>query len=75
MGAFCRYGVRGQVGTGEIGVAGKGGARLAVDEEAHLGDAGQVGMEGGDDGLDGEDFGFNAGRMAGGKAAGQVDHG
>ncbi len=56
-------------------MAGEGGALLAVDEEADLGDAGQVGVEGGADGEDGERFGLKAGGVAGGKGAGEVDDG
>jgi hypothetical protein len=56
-------------------VAGEGRAGLAVDEETNLGDAGQVGAEGGADGEDGEGLGFEAGGMAGGEGAGEIDDG
>ena len=75
MGSFGGRGVGGEVGAGEVGVAGEGGAGLAVDEEADLGDAGKVGVEGGADGEDGEGFGFKAGGVAGGEGAGEVDDG
>ena len=68
-------GVGGEVGAGEVGVAGEGGARLAVDEEADLGDAGQIGVQRGADGEHGEGLGFKARGVAGGKGAGEVDDG
>ncbi len=37
-------GVGGQVGAGQVGVAGERGARLAVDQEANLSHLGQVGV-------------------------------
>ena len=68
MDALLRWhGVGGQVGAGQVGMAGEGGAWLAVDQEADLGDAGQVGVERGADGEHGEGFGFKAGGMAGGE--------
>jgi hypothetical protein len=48
---------------------------LAVDEEADLGDAGQVGVEGAADGEYGEVFSFQAGGVGGDEAAGEVDDG
>ena len=59
----------------EVGVAGERGAGLAVYEEADLGDAGEVGVEGFADGEHGEGLGFNAGGMGGGKGGGEVDDG
>ena len=73
--SFGRCGFGGQVGAGEVGVAGEGGALLAVDEEADLGDVGKVGVDGRADGEDGEGFGFEAGGVAGGEGAGEVDDG
>ena len=69
------HGVGGQIGAGQVGVAGEGGALLAVDQEAHLGDAGQVGVQGAADGEHGERFGLDAGGVAGGESAGEVDDG
>ena len=58
MGTFGGHGVGGEVGAGEVGVSGEGGAGLAVDQETDLGDAGQIGVERGADGEHGEGFGF-----------------
>lgn len=64
-----------QVGSGEISMAGEGGAGLAVDEEANLRDGGDVGVEGLDDGEQGESFGLDAGGLGLGKGSVEVDHG
>ena len=66
-------GIGGQVGAGQVGVAGEGGALLAVHQKAHLGDVGKVGVQGAADGEHGEGFRLDAGRMAGGEAAGEVE--
>ena len=68
-------GVAGGVGAEEIGVAGEGFAGLAVDEEANLFDLGEVGVEGSDDGLEGEGFDFDAGGMGVGEGGAEVDDG
>lgn len=44
-------------------MTGEGGAGLAVDEEAYLGDGGDVGVEGLDDGEKSEGFRFDAGGL------------
>ena len=49
-------GVYGRVGAEEVGVAGEGVVGMAVDEEADAGDVGEGGVEGADDGLEGEGF-------------------
>ena len=67
--------VCGEVGAGQVGVTGEGGAGLAVDEETDLCDAGQIGVERGADGEDGEGLGCKSRRMAVGKCAGEVDDG
>ena len=64
-----------EIGAGEVSVAGQGGAGLTVDEEADLGDAGQVGVEGSADGKHGEIFSLKAGRVGGDESAGEVDNG
>jgi hypothetical protein len=56
-------------------MAGEGGTRLAVDQEADLGDAGQVSVQGAADGKHGERLGLQARWVAGDKRAGQVDDG
>ena len=75
MCSFCRNGVGGEVGAEEVGMAGEGGAGLAIDHESDLGDAGQIGVERGADGEHGEGLGFKAGGMAGGEGSGEVDDG
>ena len=70
---WCGFG--GEVGAGEVGVAGEGGPRLAIDQESYLGDAGQVGAQRGADGEHGQGFGFKARGMAGDEGAGEVDDG
>ena len=65
----------GQVGAGQVGVTGEGGARLAIDQETNLRDAGQVGVERSADGEDGESLGFEAGGVAGCEGARQIDNG
>jgi len=67
--------VCGEVGAGQVGVTGEGGAGLAVDEETDLCDAGQIGVERGADGEDGEGFDFESGWVAVCKCAGEVDDG
>ena len=59
----------------EVGVAGEGVVRVAVDEEADLRDLGERGVEGSDDGLDGEVFGQDAGGVVGDEGAAEVDDG
>ena len=56
MGSGGGDGVGGEVGAGEVGVAGEGGVGQAIDEEADFSDAGQVGVESAADGKDGEGF-------------------
>ena len=73
--AFGGRGVGGEVGAGEVGVAGESGAYLAVDQETDLGDAGEVGVEGAADGFEGEGLGFEAGGVGGDEGAGEVDDG
>ena len=68
-------GVGDEVGASEVGVAGQGGTRLAIDEETDLCDAGQVGVDGAADGEHCEGFGFEAGGVSGDEAAGQIDDG
>ncbi len=58
MNSFRGDGVGGEVGAGEVGVAGEGCAGQAVDQEADLGDSGQIGVERGADGENGEGFGL-----------------
>lgn len=69
--SWCDIG--GQIRAGQVGVAGERGALLAVHQEAHLGDAGQVGVQSAANGLHGEHFRLDTGRMVGGKAGSQVD--
>ena len=64
-----------EIGAGKVGMAGEGGSWLAVDEEADLGDAGQVGVEGAADGEHGEILGLKAGGVGGDESAGEVDYG
>ena len=54
-------------------MAGEGVAGLAVDEEADLGDVGEGGVEGADDGLEGEVFDVDAGGMVVDEGAVEVD--
>ena len=54
-------GVARGVGAEEVGVAGEGFAGLAVDEEADLLDLREVGVEGADDGEQGEVLDLDAG--------------
>ena len=68
-------GVLDGVGAEEIGVAGQGFAGLAVYEETDLFQGGEVGVEGGDDGAEGEVFGFDAGGVGVGEGFGEVDDG
>jgi hypothetical protein len=64
--------VGGQVGAGEVGVAGEGGSLLAIDQETDLSDARKIVVEGSADGEDGQSFGLQTGRMTGNEGAGQV---
>ena len=48
---------------------------MAVDEEADLGELGEGGVEGADDGEQGEVFGFDAGGVGVGEGAVEVDEG
>ncbi len=66
----CRCGI----GVGEVGVAGQGFAGLAVDEETDLGEIGEGGVQGADDGLEGESLGEDAGGMIGGEGFVEVDY-
>jgi hypothetical protein len=63
----------GRCGSGRRGR--RVGARLAIDQEADLRDARQVGVERAADGKHGQRFGFKAGGMARGEGAGEVDDG
>src|SRR5215472_4052884 len=56
-------------------MAGEGGARLAVNEESDLRHRGHVGAEGGADRDHRKRLGFEAGGMACGEGAGEVDDG
>ncbi len=56
-------------------MAGERVARLAVDQEAYLLDAREVGEERADDGVDGEGLDLDAGGMVIGEGAAQVDDG
>ena len=76
MGGLPRWGRRrwrDRCGSGRRGR--RGWRALAVHQEADLGDAGQVGVQGAADGEHGEGLGLNARGMGGGEAAGQVDDG
>ena len=64
-----------QIGAGEIGMAGKCGARFSIDEEANAGDGWEVGVEGLDDGKQGESFRFDARGLSAGKGPVEVDDG
>jgi hypothetical protein len=75
MGSFGGDGVGGEVSAHEVGVSSEVGAGLAVDEEADLGDAGQVGVERGADGEHSEGLGLEAGGVAGDEGSGEVDDG
>jgi len=68
-------GVLGGVGAEEVGVAGESVSGLTVDEEANLRDLWESGMEGADDGLEGESFDQDAGGVAGDEGAAEVDDG
>ena len=68
-------GVDGGVGAEEVGVAGEGVVGLAVDEEADAGDVGEGGVEGADDGLEGEGFDLDAGGVVGDEGVFEVDDG
>ena len=68
-------GVCGGVEAGEVGVAGEGVALATVDKEADLGNGGEVGVEGAEDGVDGEVFDLDAGGVIVGKDAVEVDDG
>ncbi len=68
-------GVAGGVGAEEVDVAGEGFARLAVDEEADLFDLGEVGVEGADDGAQGEGLDLDAGGVGVDEVAAEVDDG
>ncbi len=68
-------GVGGGVGALEVGVAGQGVVGFAVYEETDLCDLGQGGVEGSDDGLDGEVFDEDAGGVVVGEGAAEVDDG
>jgi len=72
-GSFSGNDVAGEVGAGEVGVAGKSGAWLPIDEKTDLGHGGQIGMESGANREHCEGLGFKPGGMAGGKGAGEVD--
>ena len=74
-GSFRWGGVGGQVGAGEVGVSGEGGALLTVHEETDFGDIGQVGAKRRADGEDGQGFCFEARGVAGGEGAGEIDDG
>ncbi len=63
------------VGAQQIGMAGEGVSRLAVHQETNFYDAGKVGIEGAEDGVDGEGLGLDAGGVMIGEAAVEVDHG
>ena len=63
------------VDAGEIGVAGEGIVGLAVDEEADLCDLGEVGVEGAEDGVEGECLDLDAGGVLVDEAATEVDDG
>jgi len=56
-------------------VTGEGVVGLAVYEEADAGDLGECGVQGADDGLDGEGFDLDAGRVVVDEGAAQVDDG
>ena len=56
-------------------MAGEGFAGLAVDEEADLGDAREGGVEGADDGEEGEGFDLDAGGVVVGEGAAEIDDG
>ena len=74
LGGFV-YGVDDGVGAEEVGVAGEGVAGLAVDQEADLFDAREVGVEGADDGFDGEVLELDAGGVVVGEGAVEIDDG
>jgi hypothetical protein len=61
------------IGVEEIGVAGERVVGLAVYEEADGGYLGERGVEGADDGVDGEGFDLNAGGMVVDEAAAEID--
>ncbi len=63
------------VGAKEIGVAGKGVVRLAVDEETDIGDLGKSGVESSDDRLQREGFDLNAGGVVVYERAAEIDDG
>jgi hypothetical protein len=73
--SLLRGSIDGKVDVTQVGVAGEGGAGLAVHKETNLGDAREVGVEGSADGEDGEGLGFKAGRVACGEGWGEVDDG
>ncbi len=56
-------------------MAGEGFAGPAVDEEADLLDLGEVGVQGAEDGGEGEGFDLDAGGMAVDEGAAEVDDG
>ena len=56
-------------------MAGEGVVGLAVDEEADLGELREGGVEGADDGADGEVFDLDAGGMVVDEGAAEVDDG
>jgi hypothetical protein len=68
-------GVLGWIGAEQIGVAGKGFAGLAVDEEANLFDLWERGVKCADDRLNGEGFDQDAGGMRVGEGSMKIDDG
>jgi hypothetical protein len=71
----ARGGVFRAIVVEEVGVTGEGVVGLAVDEKSDLRNLRQSGVEGADDGLDGEGFDLDAGGVVGDEGAAKIDDG